>query len=387
MANPRNAALDGIRGIAIISVVLFHATLTIWHFWAPLQALLVVTHAGWLGVEVFFALSGFLITGILLRSKADAPGAFFGRFYWRRALRIFPLYFGVIATLSLLAVSFSSDALAKYQGMQGWFWLQAANLARAYYGATPSLEFGVFELTHFWTLAVEEHFYLVWPLLVYFLPVRWLVGVALFCIGVSLTFRASIVVPHSALGAVLMATPTYLAGLAIGSLCAVFLHFGKTASVVTVPTFGAIVCCLAVAFGITAFAGQSSEFPANAFVAFFAALGTGCVAMLVSTAPAGRLASLLNNRILVIYGKYSYGIYVFHYLLGPLTRRAELAKWPVGYTLAAIFYVALYLLVPLGVAIFSYRCWEQRWLRLKDRVSTPTPLPVPLGLQVAPSSD
>jgi peptidoglycan/LPS O-acetylase OafA/YrhL len=143
-------SLDGIRGIAVALVMLFH-------FGA--------LPAGWVGVQIFFVLSGYLITQILLREKEKQQfGDFLGRFYWRRSLRIFPLYFTFLA-LALVAYtgfgepkSFATD----------WPYLATYTTN---FGRLRSTDIGPI-FVHLWSLAVEEQFYLFWPLLVYFLPMH-----------------------------------------------------------------------------------------------------------------------------------------------------------------------------------------------------------------------
>jgi peptidoglycan/LPS O-acetylase OafA/YrhL len=140
-------SLDGMRGLAVSLVVLFHFGLF---------------PAGWVGVQIFFVLSGYLITSILLLEKDRPFGKYVGRFYWRRSLRIFPLYFAFLA-----AASASYVAFAKPESFSAdWPFL-----------ATYTTNFGRLRATdigpafiHLWSLAVEEQFYLIWPLLVYFMP-------------------------------------------------------------------------------------------------------------------------------------------------------------------------------------------------------------------------
>jgi peptidoglycan/LPS O-acetylase OafA/YrhL len=140
-------SLDGIRGLAVSLVVLFH-----FGFFP----------AGWVGVQIFFVLSGYLITSILLLEKDHPFGGYVGRFYWRRSLRIFPLYFAFLAATlaSYVAIgkpeSFAADwpFLTTYTTNFGR--LRATDIGPAF--------------VHLWSLAVEEQFYLVWPLLVYFMP-------------------------------------------------------------------------------------------------------------------------------------------------------------------------------------------------------------------------
>ena len=154
-------ALDGLRGMAILLVTLYRFTTQ--------GAAEGVSPAfefglGNRGVDLFFVLSGFLITGILYDAKSEQH--YFRNFYMRRSLRIWPLYYGALLVTLVVLPWFSSAAatmFAQAREHQVWLWLYGANVLNAYEGAWC---LGRFD--HFWSLAVEEHFYLVWPLVVYF---------------------------------------------------------------------------------------------------------------------------------------------------------------------------------------------------------------------------
>ena len=121
-----------------------------------------LSKSGWIGVDLFFVLSGFLITGILCDTR-EAPG-YFRYFYARRVLRIFPLYYGFLLVWTMLLAwfpVFTTGPAARLAGQQWWYWLYLANLHIGFAsGPTPG------EPTVFWSLAVEEQFYLLWPLVV-----------------------------------------------------------------------------------------------------------------------------------------------------------------------------------------------------------------------------
>lgn len=147
----RIPALDGLRGLAILMVMLFHFSLNLdGHAWVENAFRSPVRDFGWTGVDLFFVLSGFLITGILV----DARGAqnYFSAFYARRALRIFPLYYFSLAAIWLVF----RHLVARPSGVI-WYAIYAQNW----------LPVGGPGIGHFWSLAVEEQFYLVWPLIVY----------------------------------------------------------------------------------------------------------------------------------------------------------------------------------------------------------------------------
>ena len=167
----RLMSLDGLRGIAILAVIaehtlrLFHPTSVLSRLWAAFQ------ESSWAGVDLFFVLSGFLITGILLDSRHDKR--YFLNFYARRTLRIFPLYYAVLVIAILIVpavMGFSKlpELYSRLVANQLWLWTYLQNFAQAS-GPHALPGFG-----HFWSLAVEEQFYWVWPLAVFLLPRRHL---------------------------------------------------------------------------------------------------------------------------------------------------------------------------------------------------------------------
>ena len=172
VASSRIAPLDGLRGLAVLAVILYHATLFEPGSGPVERALLAAARLGWAGVDLFFVLSGFLITRILVQTRGAEN--YFRVFYARRFLRIFPLYY---VALLLLVLLFRVTA-----GESAWYWLYASNVKMTIAG-WPSAP-----LSHFWSLAVEEQYYLVWPLVVSLLPRRALAGL---CAGLVLLVPAA----------------------------------------------------------------------------------------------------------------------------------------------------------------------------------------------------
>ena len=169
--------LDSLRAFAVGAVMLVHFNYPFLAF-VPLG----------LGVPLFFVLSGFLITGILLRGQPTAECI--GGFYLRRGLRLFPLYFLVVAIIAVFSQELR-DAWPYYAFYGVNFWV------------AKNMQWGV--ATHFWTLAVEEQFYLLWPLVVLFTPRRVLAYLCVSLIPISLAFRVAMqVLAHNGFGFALL---------------------------------------------------------------------------------------------------------------------------------------------------------------------------------------
>src|SRR5258706_11472560 len=167
LERPRLPGLDGLRGLAILMVMMVHFGGTTEHgitgaaLWFSR-----LTGAGWCGVDLFFVLSGFLITGILYDAKG-APGGL-RNFYARRVLRIFPLYYGTLVVLFVILPLLApgpNPGLEKVAQQQGWLWLYLSNFAAVFIG-DHTFAGGLVQAGDFWALAIEEQFYLVWPLVV-----------------------------------------------------------------------------------------------------------------------------------------------------------------------------------------------------------------------------
>jgi peptidoglycan/LPS O-acetylase OafA/YrhL len=374
-------ALDGLRGLAILLVLLEHCI--------RLQPTTILEHlisrgaaVGWVGVDLFFGLSGFLITGILLDAKGGER--FFRNFYLRRLLRIFPLYYGCLVLLFLglpLLGVLSPTETQNLLDTQGWHWGYLSNVMIARAGSWESIPL---ETMHFWSLAVEEQFYLVWPLVVWLLPQRRLKAVCVGAIIGSLVIRLALREAGQPGLIMYVLTPTHLDPLALGAWLAATARepggidkFARWLRPVALVSTAALAAILMTASGrvVDALAMQSVGYPLLAVVC------VGLLAGALSQKTSSPLDALWQTAALRFFGRYSYGIYVLHPLLLLLVIRggfdvpyfAQL----LGSQLAgqAVF-AGVITAGSVGVALVSWHLWEQPFLRLKSYVPMlgPTPL-------------
>jgi peptidoglycan/LPS O-acetylase OafA/YrhL len=215
--------LDGIRAIAVILVVVHNAGLAQVRASSHLlKAAFFVHHFGWVGVQLFFALSGFLITGSLL--DARGPNAL-QSFWIKRALRICPLYFAALASATLLvAIRRSSHDLGS-PGDLWWYWTWLANWGQPLGHRLPLL-------AHFWSLSIEEQFYLTWPLLVLRFPPRTVLRTSLALAALAWLVRIKL----SSLGLPAVAYENTFArmdALALGAVCAVLVRDARGSAAAT----------------------------------------------------------------------------------------------------------------------------------------------------------
>lgn len=347
--------LDGLRGVAILLVVLYH------NF-----AFIPVFNYGWLGVDLFFVLSGFLITDILLHTRDTRN--YFKNFYIRRILRIFPLYYLSLLLFLIILPSFSNFPLdvSYYQKHQWWFWtyLQNWTLIFDYDGHAVALN-------HFWSLAVEEQFYLVWPFIIILFnkPGRTL----LFCLIALVT----VILARLYIWNHREAFPSYqwlflftrIDGLLIGSMLAVI--YRANPDLLHKYSTYLILFLAGVNFGIY-FLDKEINFPVWAVVGYttFAII----FALLVyESIRSGNKAFnfIFNNPVLHFLGKYSYGFYIFHwpvFLLAQPYCNSLAGQWFTPGSLSyQLFSAVLATLAGLAVSVIVFHLFEKHFLKLKKR--------------------
>lgn len=377
-------ALDAVRGIAILMVLLYHCNYppSAGAGWLA-TAIYRVLRLGGAGVDLFFVLSGFLITGILFDTKQSAH--YFRNFYIRRTLRIFPLYYGVLIVsfliLPLFGVRVDSDASEN----QVWLWFYATNFAQAWHEFSSF--FGTF--SHFWSLAIEEHFYLVWPCVIFFCTRKTALWACAGCIAIATVCRLALLVSGDHSVAVYVLTPCRMDALAAGA-CLALVARGPhgTARLGRWAILGVVIAgvILAVLFQ------RKIDLPrmdSSVLALRFSLSIVICAAVVLSAinaAPTTWVGRFWNNGLLRFFGKYSYALYVFHYPLGPLFGLwfpAETLATYLGSELGGtLAHMALVVAMSSLLAVASWHLYEKHFLRLKD-VLAPHPTSASAATRVA----
>lgn len=351
-------ALDGLRGVAILLVVLYH------NFGFIKQS-----YFGWLGVDLFFVLSGFLITTILLK-ETGKPG-YLKNFYIKRVLRIFPLYFLFLSIFLLLFpfLGFYKAELSYFVKNQWWFWTYLQNWLYSFHLTSDAKM-----LTHLWSLAVEEQFYLVWPFIILLIKnPRKLFFFMLTVLVLVIATRSVIWLSRiEELNYTTLYTFTRIDGICIGSMVALLM---KVKPQLITKNIAAIVLVLAAMNFIFYLFNQSdgNSYPYFAFVGYttFCAL----FGLLIHEIVSGNKTSITNKFFSIsplrFFGKISYGFYVFHwpvymmtqqYFFKYLQNRLQLPDIAsrIG---ASLISTSLALLI----SIISYYYFERYFLRLKEK--------------------
>jgi peptidoglycan/LPS O-acetylase OafA/YrhL len=300
-AKPTNyfPALDGVRGLAIILVLLFH------NF-----RFLAISEYGWMGVDLFFVISGFLITNILLKTVGKEH--YFKNFYTRRVLRIFPLYY---LTLIVFFTAFSllkrPEGSSYYLQHHVWFWTLLENWLFSYQLPKNGL------LIHYWSLAVEEQFYLVWPFVIY----RMRKSKALLTLTVALVsalvlarlilavLQQNGVIHHTYF---ILITYSRFDGILVGSALAIIslqrqLLKRWMSAILLVIAVVLNICYLAF---VHLYKGNFAYFPTLGYTVIAVCFG---ILVYESTLARFRFVRILfDNLLFRFFGRVSYGLYLLH---------------------------------------------------------------------------
>jgi peptidoglycan/LPS O-acetylase OafA/YrhL len=307
-----------------------------------------LTQLGWMGVDLFFVLSGFLITSILLR--AGDTENYYRVFYARRALRILPLYY-LALTLSLLTTRDHYTFRT-----QIWFWLNLSNFVTAF---NPIV---IPWLSHYWSLAVEEQFYLVWPAVVRRVTPVALSRLCIFVIVLLLIVRnipAVEALSHHWNNILYRLTPFRIDTLCGGALLAIAVYGKANLEKLRRPLM--VTCWASLALFIWFYyLNLSNRFGYTVIVLCFTSL------VGLALCP-GTLSALLSLKPLTTIGRYSYCIYLVHPIIILHANHFLPPRLPVGrwHNPGVIAAASAEFLVVFGIAALSYRFIESPLLALK----------------------
>jgi peptidoglycan/LPS O-acetylase OafA/YrhL len=360
----RLPALDGLRGIAILLVVphnlnLMAASGGAWY------VVVVALQRGWIGVQLFFVLSGFLITGILLDAR-DARD-YYRSFFARRVLRIFPLYYATLLVLFVLLPALGlAPSLRRDPVLELSYWAYFSN----WYGPFHP---GVDSVSHFWSLASEEQFYLLWPFVVRRRSARWVMRLCLAIAAASLSLRIVMVLAGAPVQAIYQFLATRADALALGGAAAAGF---RDPSVVAWAVrrrgwlLGAGLASL-LAGGLVSRGYNFTDPVTLSFGYTFLAAGFALVVGAAAAADSvpGEI-SVLRWAPLRSLAKYSYAMYVLSVPLHFLVGRPMLSA--LGWTgdeagVAGFAYIAVGTAVSFLAAVASYHLFEVHFLNLKNR--------------------
>ncbi len=349
--------LDSIRWYAVIMVVFAH----IFQIWTWDSATVSLFPLGQAGVVIFFVLSGFLITRLLLKESVNKPiKQCFKEFYIRRSLRIFPIYY-------LFLIMMYSINIAGVQSYGIAPWLYTTNL----YIFNQNSWIGPY--SHLWTLAVEEQFYFIWPFLVLFLKERTRALIALFIsvIIMSLSARFFLFINDFSSTQINVHSLTSIHCFAIGALVALGnINYNKQLKYAGYPM---------LVTGILLYYGSYYIFNAAAFAVINQlAIGLAAAGLIIRALYSDIKQNILHNKLTIHLGKISYGIYLYHNII--VANYADIAKY-LGIETGTSIYIkiALSLLFTLSIAELSYRLIEEPVLRFKNKLTRPVIHSMPIA--------
>jgi peptidoglycan/LPS O-acetylase OafA/YrhL len=352
--------LDALRFFAFLGVFIFHAAPRTMDFYTAagvplwLGNLFIATFgAGAYGVDLFFALSAYLITNLLLRERANTGALDLRGFYVRRILRIWPLYLAFVAFAAVMAMVVPQQQLPLRYVIG--YCLLAGNWVYVFHGLPASFAIPL------WTVSIEEQFYLVWPLALRKATVQTMAALAVGLLCLANVWRVWLAISTAPIDAMEYNTFTRLDPIALGILIALFSHKLPQLSRRQRIT----LLCGGVATWIAVYAFSVSSNPPK-FSTWRMALGhplTALASVAVLLSAMGSQHAFLRNKLLLYLGKISYGLYVLHEFAHFCAARMIRASTPPTVMAQSVAGLALTILL----AAASYRWLESPFLRLKER--------------------
>jgi peptidoglycan/LPS O-acetylase OafA/YrhL len=355
----RLPALDGLRGIAIALVTGFHFLRD--PGGAVTNTVSLVASAGWIGVDLFFVISGFLITGILLEAKGSPR--YYRNFYVRRALRILPLYYGFL--LFLLLLPRQSDVAAAlnvtfFLHHQPWFWTHATNWLLASDAGRGSAAAGYGAL---WSLALEEQFYLVWPAVVATVSESALLKLCVALLAIEFPARILLALAGADPYSLYVSSFTHLDPLAVGGFLAIAARRGSLVRCRRRATWCAMLGSILffVSMALIGTGAPIYSVPLSFMFSGVSLLWGGVLAVVIPS-PRSRWTLPLRRGPLRVWGRYSYSYYLLQLPVSATLRMTGVLDVLPGYLPAAAVASATFTL-----SYFTWHLWEKRWLALKTR--------------------
>lgn len=360
--------LDGVRGIAALMVVIYHI------FYYPnlsylanLSTFQKFTEFGRHGVPIFFVLSGFVITRILINTRENKN--YFGSFYKKRILRILPLYYLFLIIYYYLIPFLSEDGQRVEFILRVPFYCYIQNM-------TDVFNIKASGPGHYWTLSIEEHFYILWPLVVYLVKPKNLVkliGITIILVLILRYFMLNAGLPIDKF------TFTRIDQILLGAYLAVLEwknFFSDSRNVLKLGLTGVLVFPLIIgAYFLSDKFLMISEMTSQLLLGLFFFSIIGCMVFLKTSNFINRI---LASRLLQFFGRISYGIYVWHILVILILNR---------FFITEIFIVdfILPIILTIFIAHLSYKYYEKIFLRMKDQKVRSIDIRTLLGLKSKPA--
>lgn len=352
----RIAAIDGLRAIAILLVILNHYTPWVLQNSGPAGAFAnEVAKWGGSGVDLFFVLSGFLITGILVDSKGSAN--YFARFYWRRSLRIFPAYYAFLVPM-LFMPWFSGIG-------RPWFVFYLRN----WRGADPASDG---RLGHLWSLAVEEQFYIGWSIIVFLVAARRLPHVTVVLIALAPAVRAAMGYLGYSGYEIFRVTPARMDSLLLGALVALAVRSAWRGRLSAAARLGLLVSTggLIVARVFVGSLDVESRIMQVVLPFLIPLLYASVLASCLDIRGGSITNAVLTNPFFRAVAKYSYAIYLFHLVSGKLVLKVfvKMVAWfPAIHRCFVVLFIPVAFAFVFVLAAVSWKFIEGPALGLKDR--------------------
>ncbi|MFI4893558.1 MAG: acyltransferase family protein [Phycisphaerales bacterium JB058] len=380
--------LDGVRGLAILLVMIYHFTVI--EGIVPVDLIYTdITHSMRSGVDLFFVLSGYLITGILLDTKGSS--GFLRNFFGRRVLRIMPLYYAVVFVSLIVLPNIPHPKANNFGRIEGDEWMYWTFLSNVSIATSNLWRHGILDIT--WSVAIEEQFYLVWPFLVMLLPKKWVLRVCAAIVILSPIIRTIALVEYKVYeNAIYVLTPFRADALAAGAWIATYVRlnpkgpenlrrWAKPVFVVAAPCF-----ILSLITSVRWEQPPISTVVKSGFGYTAAVFLYSALLVLVATAPkTSSLHKAFTTKPMMQLGKYSYAIYLVHnpvravirdVVYGPTSERFPnvLIRFPqvFGSEIPAqlLFYIPA-AIISFLLGWLSWHLYEKHFLKLKKYFVTP----------------